>query len=122
MGCCGGGCRRNNNCSDPVKYNQGDLIVVQFSAEWCSPCRSLIYAIKNDSDLQEAFDLKTIGYFVVDVDSKSKNEKDWINFAKPSSIPLVVLYKWDGKWIEEDKLIGNQSTKKILDMIGYHYG
>lgn len=121
MGCCGGKCGKNDLYADKAQYNEGDLILIQFSAEWCGPCRSLKYAIKNDSKLQEYFKTKTKGYFVVDVDSKKENEKNWTKFAKPSSIPLVVLYRWNGKWIEKDRLMGNQPTSKILNMIRNHY-
>ena len=143
MGCCGGQCGCQNNLNQEkdafvtlsyekssessdqneepeVKYSKNDLIIIQFSAEWCAPCRALKASIKKDEELQSFFKKETKGYFVVDVESKDKTDQAWVAMAKPSRIPLVVIYKFDKSWKELDRFNGVKPTKEILKWLKGH--
>ena len=139
MGCCGGSCggdknldeyislsgksellskQEDNNEEKEVKYKEGDTIVMQFSADWCGPCRALKASIKSDKALQEYFQKETKGYFIIDVDDKDEASSAWVKKAKPSSIPLVVLYrKCKKSWDEVSRFTGSRPTSNVLEWL-----
>ena len=110
----------DDNEEKRVEYKRGDVIVMQFSADWCAPCRGLKASIKQDQELQKYFKDETKGYFIIDVDDKDKISKAWVNKANPSSIPLVVIYHWDGQWKELSRFMGLKPTKEILEWLKYN--
>jgi|TARA_Y100000592_G_scaffold28506_1_gene45329 thioredoxin 1 len=136
MGCCGGSCHGDRNLDEyislsgksallskqeddsedkEVKYKEGDVIVMQFSAVWCGPCRALKASIKSDAEIQNYFKKETKGYFIVDVDDKDKTSAAWVKKAKPSSIPLVVLYKREkDSWNEVSRFTGSKPPSAVL--------
>ncbi len=136
MGCCGGSCHGDRNLDEyislsgksellskqeddsedkEVKYKEGDVIVMQFSAVWCGPCRALKASMKSDVEIQNYIKKETKGYFIIDVDDEDKTSTAWVKKAKPSSIPLVVLYK-KGKnsWNEVSRFTGSKPTRDVL--------
>ena len=83
---------------DYEKAIQGDLVLVDFHAEWCAPCKKLAPII-------EALELEMKGKLKVlrvDVDENSQLAKQ----MKIESIPLIVVYKagkmhWSGLGLVE---------------------
>jgi thiol:disulfide interchange protein len=133
MSCCGGGKCKSNvanavmvssnstvelTVDSEVKYKDGDEIVLQFSADWCGPCRTLKALIKKDDAIQKHFKEQTKGYFIIDIDSDDPNHKAWTNKAKPTSIPLVVRYVYkEGAWVEAHRFMGLRNATQILQWL-----
>tara|TARA_B100000212_G_scaffold326159_1_gene288422 strand:+ start:1644 stop:1973 length:330 start_codon:yes stop_codon:yes gene_type:complete len=65
------------------KIKSGETIYLQFSADWCGPCKSLTKYIETN---QEKY--PDISFYKVDVDSCTS---DFLNSYKVSSIPKSVL-------------------------------
>lgn len=67
------------------------------------------------NDMKEYLKENDIRYYHIDIDKdKSKIAKAWVNYAKPSSIPLIVKYKYDEakkRWLEKDRFMGGKSAK-----------
>ena len=88
--------------------NKSNLVVVDFFATWCGPCRILGPILEN-----VAGDVKDVDIYKVDVD---ENEKTARQFGV-MSIPTIVLLK-DGKEIARN--IGLMNYDNLLDFINRH--
>ena len=92
-----------SNFKQTVKDNS--LIVVDFYATWCNPCRMLKPIMERVEDKRE--DVK---FFAVDISANEYIAKEYRIF----SVPTLVAFK-DGKVL--DSLVGLNSYDTILDFI-----
>lgn len=92
-----------SNFKQTVKDNS--LIVVDFYATWCNPCRMLKPIMERVEDKRE--DVK---FFAVDISANEDIAKEYRIF----SVPTLVAFK-DGKVL--DSLVGLNSYDTILDFI-----
>ena len=76
--------------------------LVQFSADWCGPCRMLTSTFDN---------MEEIEIVKVNID----NSRDLAMSVGIKSIPVVVKYQ-DGK--EVNRFVGMRNRNEILDFIG----
>ena len=81
-------------------------ICIQFSANWCGPCKSVTNTIIG---LEK--DFSTIKFFKVNIDEYSQ---DYLNRFSVKSIPKLILVK-DGKIIDEK--IGSKTKNQIIDFL-----
>ena len=88
--------------------NKSNLVVVDFFATWCGPCRILGPILENVAD-----EVKDVDIFKVDVD---ENEETAKNFGV-MSIPTVVLLR-DGKEVARN--VGLMNYDSLLDFINQH--
>lgn len=91
--------------SEFAKEVSKGLVLVDFYAEWCGPCKMispLLEQINNEND-----DIKIIK---VDVD----NSSNLASYYKVSSIPTLALFK-DGKYIK--RITGFSPKNKIEKFI-----
>ncbi|MBR4124230.1 MAG: thioredoxin [Clostridia bacterium] len=88
--------------------NKSNLVVVDFFATWCGPCRILGPILENVAD-----EVKDVDIFKVDVD---ENEETAKNFGV-MSIPTVVLLR-DGKEVARN--VGLMNYDNLLDFINQH--
>lgn len=138
MGCCGGinGCKQATShgyaeevsvkqvekVEEPketkVEYSNGDYIVIQFSAVWCGPCRSMKSAIKQYEPIQKFFKENTKGYYVVDIDDPKPIPRAWTKLVQPTTVPTSVVFKYkDGKWTEAKKISGAMGGSQMLQWL-----
>ena len=90
------------------KIKTGKLILVDFFAEWCGPCKQISPIL--DELQQEAGDQYEI--YKVDVDKEEARE--FLIQEMIMSIPTVVFFK-DGKRVQA--FVGLQDKKTIKEMI-----
>lgn len=121
MACCGNSCKKacgeeTSNASDTKAKKE---IVIQFSADWCGPCRSLKAVMKSE-EMKQYVKEKGIIYYILDIDKNDKNSRMWKDYAKPSTIPTVVKYKWEEKlkkWLEVKRFVGSKNARFMKEWL-----
>lgn len=120
MACCGGNNCKKGCAEQPV--NSKDIkkeIVIQFSADWCGPCRQLKNIMKSQ-EMKEYVESEKIKYYILDIEKKDKTTKMWIDYSKPTTIPLVVKYSWSEKlkrWNEIKRFIGSKNASFMKEWL-----
>ena len=94
----------NENTFDEEVYKEKRIVIVDFYADWCSPCKMLGPIL--ESIAEERKDIKIVK---VNVDENSKLANEF----RAYSIPLLVFFE-DGK--EVNRLAGLRSKELILDL------
>lgn len=103
---------------DKNEVNEGDIIIIQYSAEWCGPCRRLKAELKKDESFKKFIEESGVKYFVIDTDTKDEKEKKWVESAQPRSIPLVVAYvRKNGKWQKINEFVGYKNPAAVVEWI-----
>lgn len=96
----------DDNFDEILKENADKLVVVDFYADWCMPCKMLgpiiEKAAKKNSD-------KAV-FVKVNVDSTPKKSRDY----KISGIPAVKFFK-KGKMVDE--FVGYKDQRELESMI-----
>ena len=95
----------NENTFDEEVYKEERIVIVDFYADWCSPCKMLGPIL--ESIAEERKDIKIVK---VNVDENSKLANEF----RAYSIPLLVFFE-DGK--EVNRVAGLRSKEFILDLI-----
>ena len=91
---------------------------IQYSASWCNPCRILTNSIKSNEKFWEHVGNNTGGYFIVDIESKEPNHRDWVSLVEIKTVPTIVRFrKFNGHWKEIDRLNGIQNPQFIMEWI-----
>ena len=94
----------NENTFDEEVYKEEKIVIVDFYADWCSPCKMLTPIL--ESIAEERKDIKIVK---VNVDENSKLANEF----RAYSIPLLVFFE-DGK--EVNRVAGLRSKEFILDL------
>ena len=87
------------------KINEHDFCVVDFSANWCGPCRMLKPILEDIETL-----LPDVKFFNVDVDEAQDVAKDFRIF----SIPTIMVFK---KGQAVDTMVGLGTQDEIIEFI-----
>lgn len=95
----------NENTFDEEVYKEERIVIVDFYADWCSPCKMLGPIL--ESIAEERKDIKIVK---VNVDENSKLANEF----RAYSIPLLVFFE-DGK--EVNRVAGLRTKEFILDLI-----
>lgn len=85
--------------------NSGKIILLDFYADWCGPCRMLSPVVEEFAEENPDF---VVGKINVDKEPELSEE------FGVSSIPMLVVMK-DGKIL--NKSVGAKSKQQILEMI-----
>ena len=86
-------------------YDENRIVIVDFYADWCSPCKMLSPIL--ESIVEERNDIKIVK---VNVDENSRLANEY----RAYSIPLLVIFE-DGK--EVNRVAGLRSKEFILDLV-----
>ena len=91
-----------------TKIKNEEVSVIQYSAAWCGPCKSLKPIMDNFS---ETYKDKNVSMYYADV------EENGINTASVAGIrgvPTVIIYK---KGIEVNRLVGGVPEGKMKEFL-----
>ncbi len=91
-----------------ILANSKNIVVVDFFAEWCSPCIMMSPIIEELSGR-----LKNVKFVKINIDENSSLSGKF----KVMSIPTLIVFK-DGK--EVDRIIGSQSAEIIEEKLKKH--
>lgn len=120
MACCGNNCcSKETSAQTNAKVEVKKEIVIQFSADWCGPCRNLKGLMKSNEMTQYVKE-NGIKYYILDIDKNDENTKLWVDYAKPKTIPLVVKYRWNEemqRWLEVKRFIGSKNASFMKEWL-----
>ena len=91
---------------DEIIKNSDKLVLVDFWANWCNPCKSLAPALEDASnDLAEK-----IAVYKIDIDQNPTSPQKW----GVRQIPTIIFFKF-GK--EADRQVGVLQKSKLYEKI-----
>ena len=99
---------KNVNEQDFEKETSAGLVVVDFYATWCGPCKMLTPVLHEISD-----ERSEASFIEIDVDEAQDIAKKF----EVTSLPTVVFLK-DGK--EMNRFIGVRQKNEIISMLDQH--
>jgi len=88
---------------DEVIKNKG---VLQFSASWCMPCKTLSKTIEDNQDK-----LQQVQRLYIDLDANQELATEY----NVRSVPTLILFE-DGQ--ESRRTIGSKSIEQIVEFVG----
>lgn len=92
------------NEKDFEKEIQGDLVLVDFYADWCGPCQMLIPVIE---ELEQETDIKVVKI-------NTDELPDIARMFRIMSIPTLLLFK-EGKLVKKD--LGYMPIERLREFI-----
>ena len=92
------------NANEFEKEVQGELVIVDFYADWCGPCQMLAPVLE---DLDKEANLKIVKINVDDIPELARQ-------FRVMSIPTLLLFK-DGKFIKKE--LGYMPIERLRDFI-----
>lgn len=89
-----------------IENNDKDnLLIVKFSAQWCSPCRQMEKTIESIEK-----DINNVKFYNIDVDELQELAEEF----GIMSIPVLLFYKGS---LQVDKTLGGISETKLREKI-----
>ncbi len=85
------------------------VVLIQFSASWCSPCKILRPIIENLSDSAEYKD--KIKFFYADIEDNALNTGSIFGIR---GVPTLILLR---RGIEIDRLVGGVSENTVKEFL-----
>jgi len=81
----------------------GETIVVQFSATWCGPCKTLTKTIEQNEDKFN------VPIYKVDID----DNRELASILEIRSVPTLIRFE---NAVEKMRKIGNQTFEQLLEL------
>lgn len=88
---------------------QNTKCVIQFTADWCGPCKTLKSVLKNTSDHFG------VDYGIVNIDSN----REFAMEKGIRSIPFVEIYSGG---VLKDSFVGSKNKKQLNEMFSVYFG
>lgn len=89
---------------------ENKLVMVDFYADWCGPCKHLDRTTWTDPDVQKWLSDKTIA-IKIDIDEQKKLAEKY----NIESIPALVFFRGDGTEVE--RAVGYRDPKQFLKFV-----
>ena len=90
-----------------TKIKTEDVSVVQFSAEWCAPCKALIPVMEKLSDTYK----DKASFYYADIENGGINTG---SAAGVRGVPTVIVYK---KGVEVDRKVGGVAESQMKEFL-----
>ena len=92
------------------KVKKEEVSIIQFSATWCGPCKSLRPILDSLSTSPEYSD-KNIRWYYADVEEASINTASAMGIR---GVPSTIIFR---RGVEVDRLVGNPGEVKVREWI-----
>ena len=89
------------------KIKNEDISVIQFSAAWCGPCKTLIPVMTKLSDEYK----DKAGFYYADIEDAGINTG---SAAGIRGVPTVIIYK---KGVEVDRKVGGVPESQMIEFL-----
>ncbi len=96
------------------KLAEGDVVVLEFTAEWCLNCKALESTVLHSSRVVEAFDADDVTPIKIDLTGNNISGNALLNEVGGLRIPLLIIMGPDG---EEDFRGDFYTVKQVLNAI-----
>jgi thiol:disulfide interchange protein DsbD len=96
------------------KLNEGNVVVLEFTAEWCLNCKLLESTVLNNSRVVEAFDAEDVTPMKIDLTGNNVSGNALLNEVGGLRIPLLIVMGPDG---EEDFRGDFYTVSQVLEAI-----
>ena len=91
-----------------TKIKNEDVSIIQFSATWCGPCKSLKPIMDKLSESEEVKDKK---FYIADIEEGGLNTG---SAAGIRGVPTVIIYK---KGVETNRVVGGIPEGKMREFL-----
>ena len=96
------------------KLDEGNVVVLEFTAEWCLNCKLLESTVLHDSKVVEAFGADDVSPIKIDLTGNNVSGNELLNEVGGLRIPLLIIMGPDG---EEDFRGDFYTADQILEAI-----
>jgi cytochrome c biogenesis protein CcdA/thiol-disulfide isomerase/thioredoxin len=96
------------------KLNEGNVVVLEFTAEWCLNCKLLESTVLNNARVVEAFDAEDVTPMKIDLTGNNVSGNALLNEVGGLRIPLLIVMGPDG---EEDFRGDFYTVSQVLEAI-----
>jgi len=96
------------------KLNEGNVVVLEFTAEWCLNCKLLESTVLNNARVVEAFDAEDVTPIKIDLTGNNVSGNALLNEVGGLRIPLLIVMGPDG---EEDFRGDFYTVNQVLEAI-----
>ena len=96
---------KDENWEDNIK--NAETCVIQFSAEWCAPCKALIPVMEKLSDAYK----DKASFYYADIENGGINTG---SAAGVRGVPTVIVYK---KGVEVDRKVGGVAESQMKEFL-----
>ena len=96
------------------KLEEGDVVVLEFTAEWCLNCKWLESTVLHDSRVNEAFNAENVTPIKIDLTGNNVSGNALLHEVGGLRIPLLIIMGPDG---EEDFRGDFYTVNQVLDAI-----
>jgi len=93
-----------------MRTHDGKLVIVDFYADWCGPCRMLSPALEKATSDTQFSNGKEVDLVTIDTDQESALAQQY----KVTALPTVIAFR-DGKPIEQ--FVGAQPAAAVQEWI-----
>lgn len=101
----------NQSEFNEVVLNGSGVILVDFFATWCGPCKALAPVLEEVADLLK----DKVSVYKVDIDQSQALAKEY----RVMSVPTIKIFK-NGQAVET--MVGLQSKSLLVDKLNYYAG
>ncbi|NBB94303.1 MAG: hypothetical protein GVY16_01000 [Planctomycetes bacterium] len=95
--------------------SEGKVVVVKFTAAWCTKCIQQDYEIFNTESVAEAFEANDVAYFKGDVTDASAPASQWLRPRYGLQIPLTLVYPPQGEPLPP--LRSGSTQEQVIDAV-----
>lgn len=95
--------------------SKGDVVVIDFTAEWCLTCKTLESTVLNVPSVASILNGKGVSPIKVDITGNNVAGNDLLNSFGSVTIPLLVVVAPDGETIFKSEAYTPNDVLKAID-------
>ncbi len=91
-------------------------IILDFYADWCASCKHIEATTLKDPAVVQA--LQNVVFIKIDVTNNNEESQALLNYFNVIAPPTFIFYNSNSKELSHLRLVGNLSTKQLLNSLG----